>query len=102
MNSNNKLTGQYFHESIPDIDYKGDQFIDISTDWNIESHSKHYKDYRPKRLPPFKSNIPKIALCYSSKSDFSVALPPWLTPLNVIKALKNKNLRLNATKKQYV
>ncbi|KAA6357070.1 MAG: hypothetical protein EZS28_047403, partial [Streblomastix strix] len=32
---------------------KGDLFIDLAQDWNIECHSKHYKDYRPKRLPPY-------------------------------------------------
>ncbi|KAA6401256.1 MAG: hypothetical protein EZS28_003219 [Streblomastix strix] len=93
---------QYFHESIPERDVKGDLFIDIAADWYIESHSKHFKDYRPKRLPPYKYNAPKITLCYSHKTQFCVSYPHSLSTLNVIKALENQNPRFSITQKQYM
>ncbi|KAA6369940.1 MAG: hypothetical protein EZS28_034533, partial [Streblomastix strix] len=96
------LANQYFHESIPERDAKGDLFIDLAADWYIECHSKHFKDYRPKRLPPYKYNAPKITLCYSPKTKFCISYPHSLSPLNVMKALENQNPRLSATKKQYM
>ncbi|KAA6388862.1 MAG: hypothetical protein EZS28_015611 [Streblomastix strix] len=100
--SSYQLASQYFHESIPERDAKGDLFIDLAADWYIECHSKHFKDYRPKRLPPYKYNAPKITLCYSPKTKFCISYPHSLSPLNVMKALENKNPRLSATKKQYM
>ncbi|KAA6403876.1 MAG: hypothetical protein EZS28_000600 [Streblomastix strix] len=82
---------QFFHESIPEKDFKGDPFIDIAADWFIESHTKHFKDFRPKRFPPYKFNVPKVNLCYSSqKTNFSFGYPSWLSPANVKMALKNR------------
>ncbi|KAA6392314.1 MAG: hypothetical protein EZS28_012158 [Streblomastix strix] len=97
-----QLTGQYFHSSIPERDEKGHPFIDVAADWRIEYHSKHFKDYRPKRHPPFNCNASKVNLSYSPRSDFSVAYPPQISPKNVIQAVRNQSLRLCAVKRKYV
>ncbi|KAA6398865.1 MAG: hypothetical protein EZS28_005607 [Streblomastix strix] len=88
-----QLTTQYFQETIPEIDEKGEQFSDIASDWYIECHSKHFKNYLPKKQPPYKCNPPKITLCYSPNTNFSIAFPPWLDTLSILKALKNNNLK---------
>ncbi|KAA6385546.1 MAG: hypothetical protein EZS28_018927, partial [Streblomastix strix] len=95
-----QLSNQYFHQSIPDKDFKGDPFNDIAIDWCIESHSKHFKDYRPKRIIPYKCNTPKISFDYSPQTNFSIAYPHWLSPFNIIKALKNQDLRQSEMMKE--
>ncbi|KAA6380619.1 MAG: hypothetical protein EZS28_023854, partial [Streblomastix strix] len=81
------LTWNYISQK----DFKGDPFIDIAADWFIESHTKHFKDFRPKRFPPYKFNVPKVNLGYSSqKTNFSFGYPSWLSPANVKQALKNR------------
>ncbi|KAA6398068.1 MAG: hypothetical protein EZS28_006409, partial [Streblomastix strix] len=102
VESNLKLSIQYFHESVPDLDSKGDPFVDIAADWFIESHKNQFKDYRPKRLPPYKLNTSKINLGYSMKSNFAQAFPEHLSPQNIQKALKKNNLFFSSLKKQLV
>ncbi|KAA6394491.1 MAG: hypothetical protein EZS28_009981, partial [Streblomastix strix] len=102
VESNLKLSIQYFHESVPDRDSKGEPFVDVAADWFIESHKNQFKDYRPKRLPPYKLNTSKINLSYSMKSNFAQAFPEHLSPLNIQKALKKNNLFFNNLKKQLV
>ncbi|KAA6390807.1 MAG: hypothetical protein EZS28_013666 [Streblomastix strix] len=97
-----QLKGQFFQESISKKDHKGIPFTDIANDWVIETHSKHYKDYRPKRLAPSKYDTLKTQLCYAPRVNFCLAWPPWMSAESVLIAMKTRQIRLNKIKKSSV